>query len=249
MPSMPDAMVLCGGAGVRLRSVTGNLPKVMAGVAGRPFLELLLRQLHRHGFGRVILAVGYRREIIRAHFGEQTAGLALVYSVESSPLGTGGALRNAVGLLKADSVLVLNGDSYTGVDLSRFVVEHREANADMSLVVVPTDGRRDCGVVQVDAKGRVERFEEKKSPCGSEYTNAGIYMLTRTLLDDISPEHPVSLEQDLFPQWLERGRRIHAHVFLGKCVDIGTPERFREAQQSLANIEGGKGMTQGETCL
>jgi len=237
---MPDAMVLCGGAGARLRSVTANLPKVMASVGGRPFLELLLRQLQRHGFERVILAVGYQQEVIRAHFGEQTAGLALAYSVESSPLGTGGALRNAVGLLESDSVLVLNGDSYTDADLYRFVVDHRESNADVSLVVVPTDGRGDCGVVQVDRKGRVERFDEKKSPSGSQYANAGIYILSRNLLDDISPERPISLEQELFPQWLERRRHIHAHVFSGKCVDIGTPERYREAQQSLASVELGR---------
>jgi NDP-sugar pyrophosphorylase family protein len=209
----------------------------MATVAGRPFLALLLRQLQRHGFKRVILAVGYQKEVIRAHFGEQTAGLELAYSVESSALGTGGALRNAAGLLESDAVLVLNGDSYTDADLHKFVVDHRESNAHVSLVVVPADGRGDCGVVQVDRNGRVERFEEKKSPSGSQYANAGIYLLTRTLLDEISPEGPISLEQDLFPHWLERGRYIHAHVFSGRCIDIGTPERYREAQQSLANIE------------
>jgi NDP-sugar pyrophosphorylase family protein len=249
MPRIPDAVVLCGGAGLRLRSVTGNLPKVMASVAGRPFLELLLRQLQGHGFERVILAVGYRKEVIRAHFGEQTAGLNLAYSVESSPLGTGGALRNAAGLLESDSVLVLNGDSYTDVDLYGFVVDHGESNADLSLVVVPADGRDDGGAVQVDGKGRVEQFAEKKSQSGSRYANAGIYMLSRTLLYGIAPGHPISLEEELFPQWLERRSYIHAHVFWGRCVDIGTPERYREAQQSLANVELGQGRTQHDACL
>jgi mannose-1-phosphate guanylyltransferase len=209
----------------------------MASVAGRPFLELLLRQLQRHEFERVILAVGYQKDIIQNYFGEQSAGLRLTYAVESSPLGTGGAMRNAANLLKSDSVLVLNGDSYTSADLYGFVIDHRESNADVSLVVVPTDGRGDCGMVQVDRKGRVEGFEEKKSSSGSHYANAGIYMLSRNLLEDISPGRPISLEIELFPYWLEQGKHIHAHVFSGKCVDIGTPERFREAQQSLANIE------------
>ena len=114
---MPDAIVLCGGAGLRLRSVIGDAPKGMAAVAGRPFLELLLRQLRRHGFERVILAVGYQRDMIYSHFGESAFGLRLAYSVESSPLGTGGAVRNAADLVESESVLIMNGDSYTDADL------------------------------------------------------------------------------------------------------------------------------------
>ena len=123
MPSTPDAILLCGGAGLRLRSVIGDAPKGMASVAGRPFLELLLRQLRRHGFERAILAVGYRKDVIQSHFGERAFGLHLAYSVESSPLGTGGALRNAADLIESDSVLIMNGDSYTDADLSEFVAD------------------------------------------------------------------------------------------------------------------------------
>ena len=89
MPSTPDAILLCGGAGLRLRSVIGDAPKAMASVAGRPFLELLLRQLRRHGFERVILAVGYQKDVIHSHFGERAFGLHLAYSVESSPTRDG----------------------------------------------------------------------------------------------------------------------------------------------------------------
>jgi NDP-sugar pyrophosphorylase family protein len=213
----------------------------MANVAGRPFLELLLRQLRRHGFERVILAVGYQKEVIRSHFGEHALGLNLAYSAESSPLGTGGALRNATGLLESDSVLALNGDSYTDVELLSFIADHLESHADVSLVVVPTDRRADCGLVRVDSQGRVERFEEKKLRSGRQYVNAGIYMVSRTLLEGIPSGHPTSLEQELFPQWLEQGSYTRAHVFRGRCIDIGTPERYQEAQQSLANVELGSG--------
>ncbi len=109
MPDLPDAIVLCGGAGVRLRSVTEGAPKSMAGIAGRPFLELLLKQLRRHGFDRVILAVGYQRDMIRERFGQWAFGLEVAYSVESSPLGTGGALRNAAGLVTSEGALIMNG--------------------------------------------------------------------------------------------------------------------------------------------
>ena len=102
----------------------------MADVAGRPFLELLLRQLRRHGFERAILAVGYQKDMIYSHFGERAFGLDLAYSVESCPLGTGGALRNAADLIESENVLIMNGDSYTDADLGEFVVDHREAKAD-----------------------------------------------------------------------------------------------------------------------
>jgi D-glycero-alpha-D-manno-heptose 1-phosphate guanylyltransferase len=107
MPSVPDAIILCGGAGTRLRGVTGEAPKSLATIGDRPFLDLLLHQLRRHGFQRVILAVGYQRELIRSHLGDSAHGMTLEYSIESTPLGTGGALRNAVDLITSDSVLMI----------------------------------------------------------------------------------------------------------------------------------------------
>ena len=237
MPSLPDAVVLCGGAGLRLRSVTGDAPKSMASIAGRPFLELLLRQLHRHGFQRVIMAVGYQKDSIRSHFGAEACGLKVIYSEESSPLGTGGALRNAVDELESESVLVINGDSYTDVDLRQFVEQHRISGAEASLVVVPADDRRDCGYVFADARGKLTGFNEKESDRGAPYINAGIYLLSKTLLLEIPSGRQVSLERQLFPQWLEAGHSIRVFFSQGGCTDIGTPERFREAQDVLASAE------------
>jgi NDP-sugar pyrophosphorylase family protein len=209
----------------------------MATVAGRPFLELLLHQLHRHGFSRVLMAVGYQKDVIRSHFGPETLGLRLIYSEESSPLGTGGALRNAADLLETDIVLVMNGDSYTDVDLGRFVAEHRATKADVSLAVVPADGRVDCGFVFAKESGKLTGFAEKKEDAGARYINAGVYLLSKSLLLEIPRGLPVSLERELLPRWLEAGRSIRTFVTGGACVDIGTPERFREAQQVLAHAE------------
>jgi D-glycero-alpha-D-manno-heptose 1-phosphate guanylyltransferase len=137
-----DAIILCGGAGLRLRPVTGDTPKSLARVSGRPFLETLLRQLQRYGFQRVILAIGHAGADIQSHFGESFCGIDVVYSNESSPLGTGGALRNAAGCVRSSSCLVINGDSYTDVDLDKFVANHLEAEADASVVVVPVNDLR-----------------------------------------------------------------------------------------------------------
>jgi D-glycero-alpha-D-manno-heptose 1-phosphate guanylyltransferase len=236
MPSVPDALLLCGGAGLRLRSITGGAPKGMANVAGRPFLELLIRQLRRHGFERVILAVGYRKDVIRSHFGERAFGLRLAYSSESSPLGTGGALRNAVELVRSESILIMNGDSYTDVDLGELVADYQETQAHASVVVVPADGRGDCGSVLLDGEGKLVGFEEK-GPFRASYINAGIYAVSRQLLCEIPAGVEVSLEQELLPQWLRQGKYIKGFVCWGRCVDIGTPERYRSAQDLLANAE------------
>ena len=245
MPETPDAIVLCGGAGLRLRSVTANTPKSMAGIGGRPFLELLLQQLRRHGFERVILAVGYRSDVIREYFGERAFGLEVSYSLESLPLGTGGAARHAARLATSGHTLIMNGDSYTGADLREFVAGYLRSGADASILLVPTDGRGDCGTVEIDAAGRVTKFLEKQVVAGVGYLNAGVYMVSRQLLYEI-PEGQVSLERESFPQWLGQGRDIRAFTWQGKCVDIGTPERYRGAQDVLGNVEAGAPEQRGQ---
>ncbi len=245
MPSAPDVIVLCGGAGLRLRSVIGDAPKGMASIAGRPFLELLLRQLRRHGFDRAILAVGYQKDTIESHFGERACGLYLTYSAESSPLGTGGALRNALDLVESETVLVMNGDSHTDADIGKFVAAHRETKADASVIVVPADGRGDCGSVKVDVFGRLARFDEKQGSADARYVNAGIYILSRSMLSDIPSGVGVSLERELFPRWLAERRDIRVFVHPGECIDIGTPERYHVAQDILADVETGVSVAAG----
>ncbi len=237
MPSAPEAIILCGGAGTRLRSVTGETPKSLATIGDRPFLELLLHQLRRHDFQRAILAVGYQRDLIRSHLGDRACGVTLEYSVESTPLGTGGALRNAIDLIASDSVLIMNGDSYTDADLSAFANDFYGAQADMSVLVVAAEGRVDCGLVSADSSGRVFGFKEKQTATGNFYVNAGIYMATKPILNEAAPGIRMSLEEELFPRWLGEGKYIRAFSHPGSCVDIGTPERYQSAQEVLASVE------------
>lgn len=236
--AMPEAIILCGGAGLRLRGVTGAAPKSLASIADRPFLELLLRQLHRHGVRRIVLAVGYQAEAIQTRLGDRAMGLQLAYSSESSPLGTGGAIANAMPLVESESPLVMNGDSYTGVDLTRFAAEHHQSRADASMVVIPLVGRTDCGSVIVNQNGTILQFEEKQSQPTSPYANAGIYILNRKLFQDIPAGTQLSLERELLPRWVAEGKHLRAFVHEGPCIDIGTPERYQSAQQMLADVEG-----------
>jgi NDP-sugar pyrophosphorylase family protein len=234
-----DSIILCGGAGLRLRPVTGDVPKSMARVSGRPFLETLLRQLQRYGFSRAILGVGFAADAIQDHFGDRFYGVEVEYSTESSPLGTGGALRNAVKHVRSASFLAMNGDSYTDVDLREFAIAHGKSEADVSVVVVPVDERGDAGSIHLDDDRNVVQFAEKERSSGSRHLNAGIYMISREMLCGIPEGLPISLERELFPKWIQEGRRIKAFVHSGKCVDIGTPERFRAAQEILARVEAG----------
>jgi NDP-sugar pyrophosphorylase family protein len=236
MPEIPDVVILSGGFGLRLRGMIGEVPKPMARIAGRPFLELLLRQLKRHGFSRVVLSVGYMQEVIREHFGEKAFGLELVYSIETSPLGTGGALREAVHHIGTQTALVMNGDSYTDVDLSHLVREHARSEADVTVVVIP-ESRVDAGSVVLDPKGKVKAFAEKRPVPESRYLSAGIYMLSKSLIGGVPLGSKISLEEQLFPQWLADGKSVEGFVCQGKCLDIGTPERYMKAQHALEKVE------------
>ncbi len=246
MRSVPDVILLCGGAGLRLRSVIGDAPKGMAAIGNRPFLEILLKQLSRHGFERVVLGVGYQKDVIQAHFGTRIHGLELRYSPEETPLGTGGALRYAADLTESECVVAMNGDSYTDADLNEFLADYRAAQLDVSVLVVPADGRDDCGLVQVDSSGQLAGFAEKQITARSHYVNAGVYVLSRRLLYEIPQEREISLEKELFPQWLAEGRAIRAFAWPGRCIDIGTPERYWRAQDLLGEIESGVGVPQGQ---
>jgi NDP-sugar pyrophosphorylase family protein len=239
MPEIENAIILCGGAGVRLRAIIGGAPKSLANVSGRPFLELLLRQLERHEFQRVILATGYAAGAIQSCLGATFGRIELAYSNEPSPLGTGGALRYAASQVQSADCLVMNGDSYTDVDLAKFIASHRDANADVSIVLVPADERTDSGSVNIDNSGNVLQFMEKQGCSSGLLLNAGIYALSRRVLFGIQTGLQVSLERELFPMWIEQDLKVKAFLHAGKCVDIGTPDRYQGAQAVLADAELG----------
>lgn len=236
MPQIPDVVILSGGLGLRLRGVIGDVPKSMAPIGSRPFMELQFRQLRRQGFSRLILSVGYKREVIQQHFGSNALGLTIRYSAEESPLGTGGALREAAAHLTTDDALIMNGDSYTDVDLNRLIRAHAAHDADLTVVVVP-ETRSDAGSVALDPNGEVRAFAEKRVIPESRYLSAGIYVLKKELANTIPRTVKISLEEELFPHWLNTGKHIEGFVFEGQCLDIGTPERYERAQHLLEKVE------------
>lgn len=223
---MPEAIILAGGRGTRLRSITGESPKVLAQVAGRPFLEHVLDGLSRHGFGRVVLAVGYGRGQIRAHFNDRYAGIDLVYSEENEPLGTGGAVRQALGYAASDHVFVLNGDTWAAVDYSAMLHAHLAQGAQLSIAVASVLDLGRFGAVDI-TEGRVSSFRERGTS-GPGYINAGIYLMQQALFSSLNFPKSFSFERDVLECHLSRFRPL-AFKTEGEFIDIGVPADYARA--------------------
>src|SRR6516225_9536214 len=174
-----EAIILAGGLGTRLAERIQGIPKSMAPVGGRPFLEILLNQLEHCGCSRVVLSVGYLREIIQSHFGESYGRMQVTYAVEETPLGTGGAIRRALSIVSEDAALVLNGDTFLDADYAAMMWCHREFAAAMTMAVTrQLNIERYGGVIVKDS--RVAGFEEKVHR-GPGWINAGVYVLNRNI--------------------------------------------------------------------
>jgi D-glycero-alpha-D-manno-heptose 1-phosphate guanylyltransferase len=221
-----QAVVLAGGLGTRLRSVVSDVPKPLAPVAGRPFLHWLLDALDRQGVRQIVLAVGFMAEQVRAAVGERHGRIAVSYSVETEPLGTGGALREALRLLDGEA-LVLNGDTYVQVDFARLMAAHRRANALVTVATVDVDDASRYGTVQV-VDGRIAGFVAA-GRSGPGTINAGVYALSATALH-ATPAGPFSFERDLLQARLAELAPL-AFAAGPAFIDIGTPADYRRAQK------------------
>jgi len=231
------SVILIGGLGTRLRSAVSDRPKVLAEIQGRPFLAFLLDQLSATGIKRVVLCAGYKGEQVQAVFGHSYGPLDLFYSQETSPLGTGGALRLAIKLIESDPVLVMNGDSYCGANLKAFWMWHTERNAAGSILLTHTFQMKRFGRVQVDSDGLVLDFDEKGKRGGQGWINAGVYLLGQDFILSIPANRTVSLEREVFPQWV--GRKLYGYESAGRFWDIGTPEDYAEAEQFFSTLKKG----------
>lgn len=227
-----EAIVLAGGFGTRLREVVPDLPKPMAPVAGRPFLEILLTALAEKGFSRAVLSLGYMADKVISHFGDRFAGMELLYEVEKSPLGTGGAVRQALTSCRADHVYVFNGDTY--LDLEVASVEAHWQKHRVPIIVardVPDTARYGRLITENE---RVIGFSEKGT-VGPGLINAGCYVLPVTLLDHFAPGQTFSLETDFLAKAVG-SERIDMFVTNGHFIDIGVPEDYLRAQIELSGI-------------
>jgi D-glycero-alpha-D-manno-heptose 1-phosphate guanylyltransferase len=225
-----DFLILCGGLGTRLRSVTGDTPKVMAEVQGEPFLDFLIRYLIRQGARRVILCAGYKAESLAAHYKEKFREIEIELSIEPSPLGTGGAFKNAEKLVRQDTVFGLNGDCFTPVKYAEMLAFHESRSALITLAGVRVQGNKDFGTIVLNGRDEVTAFREKFETPDEQYISAGVYCFRRELFARM-PSAKFSIEYDLFPRLI--GDRFFGFRVDAPFIDIGTPERFEWAKQHL----------------
>jgi mannose-1-phosphate guanylyltransferase len=242
------AVILAGGLGTRLGSLVREVPKPMLDVNGRPFLEYLIAQLRSQGYRRVVICTGHLGDMVRAHFGSGDSWrIAIDYSQESQPLGTAGALKLAEPLLEGDRWLVMNGDSFFDVSLTRLVDAHLAAAAMATMALASESERARYGGVALASGTEVAAFVEKDAgehvsdagSGGALFINAGIYVIERPVLQLIAAGRQVSLERDVFPRLVGRG--LHGLPLDGAFTDIGVPEaylRLREAPEPLVRLLG-----------
>ena len=231
-----EAIILAGGLGTRLRAAVPDLPKPLAPIHGRPFLEHQMDYWIAQGVTRFILSVGYKRGLIEAHFGTTYRKCALAYAREDEPLGTGGGLLLALAEVQTESILVLNGDTFFEVALETLCEQHAAKQAQLTIALrrVPHNDR--YGEVVLNADQGIAAFSAKPSGCEG-IINGGVYMMQRETMLDLGWKagDKVALEQDLLPTLLDRKLKIVGVEYAGAFIDIGVPEDYQRAASLLPN--------------
>jgi NDP-sugar pyrophosphorylase family protein len=233
-----QTVILCGGFGTRLRGALSGLPKSLAPIAGRPFLDYLLNHLATAGIREILLCIGHRGESIEAEYASGTRlGVSIAYSSETSPLGTAGALKHAAPLIRSNPFFLLNGDSFLDLDFDRLLTQHRSTAAIATMTLTQIASPLRYGAVTLQVNGAVQTFAEKtgeiaKSSAAGTLINAGIYALNRDVLEHIPPAPPpVSFERDTLPSLIGRG--LFGFVSTGFFIDIGVPDDYQRAQVEI----------------
>lgn len=228
-----EAIILAGGLGTRLATRLDGIPKPMAPVAGRPFLEILLEQLQRAGCTRALLSVGHLRQVIQNHFGTGFHGMDVEYVIEEAPLGTGGAIRKALPLASEGSILVLNGDTFLHADYADLLRFHAAEGRPLTLAVSHQPDIARYGGVLMEGR-RLTGFAEK-GRSGPGWINAGVYALDKHLAWPLDLPPKFSFEKDFLTPELSRLAPA-AYPVDGFFLDIGVPEDLDRAQTELAEF-------------
>ena len=223
-----DVLILCGGLGTRFRQVRQDIPKCLAPIRGRPFIDLLLSNLVGQGFRKIILATGYLGDQIKVHVRKRDDA-TYRFTRERELLGTGGALKLAEEIISSNPFLVVNGDSFVDYELTRLLESHNQSGSDISILVSSSTEGEGFGNVQLDKDERVISFREKAAHPVSSFSNAGIYCLSPVVLELIDSGIPSSLEKECFPLWIDRFKVTGVRTE-SKIHDIGTVDRYAAAQ-------------------
>jgi D-glycero-alpha-D-manno-heptose 1-phosphate guanylyltransferase len=224
-----EAIVLAGGLGTRLKSVVQDVPKPMALVNGRPFLEYILNFLNKNGIEKVILSVGYKKEQIINHFKDKYLNLNIKYAIEDKPLGTGGAIINALTFIESDKFFIINGDTLFDINLEQMFSFFESLNdIDLLIALKKLENAKRYGKVIIDNNYRIIDFIEK-GELSKGLINGGIYLLKKRIFENISFPTVFSFEKDFLEKYYNQ-LNFYGLPFNNYFIDIGVPEDYKRAQ-------------------
>lgn len=227
-----DVIILAGGLGTRLASVVSDVPKPMAPVAGKPFLEQILQSLPLQSIDKIILAVGYKHDKIVEHYGTDYQGVPLVYSVEEEPLGTGGGIGLALQKSTENTILILNGDTFFDVNLEEMLAVHNEENALLTLALKQVKNPDRYGTVLLE-KHTIVRFQEKQEGLPTGSINGGVYLASRELIKVLPSVEKYSFETEILEAKVNT-TKLKGYISEGLFIDIGIPQDYERAQTIFA---------------
>jgi D-glycero-alpha-D-manno-heptose 1-phosphate guanylyltransferase len=228
---LKEAIILAGGMGTRLNSVLEGIPKPMALISGKPFLEYLLDYLELQNVTHVVLSVGYKHEIISKHFKHFYRTIAISYAIESKPIGTGGGIKKALNMIKSDNVFIINGDSFFKINFDALLDRHSCQNADLTIALKPMNNFKRYAIVDTTNKGKVIGFREKQFEVSGNI-NAGIYLIKTDLFERIKMPEKFSFEKDFMGEKISK-LDMYSMTFDKYFIDIGIPEDYQRAQKEL----------------
>lgn len=226
-----NAIIMAGGDGTRLKSVTGDLPKPMVRLAGKPVLEHILNLLKKNGIRRACMALRYRGDVIRDYFGDGSRfGLHLEYHEEQDALGTAGAVRACRDFYGDSDFLVISGDSACDFDLRALIEAHRRYESAVTIALAKRETPLRYGTVLTDRTGRIVSFIEKPAwgRVVSDLVNTGIYVISPGAMEYVPKGTAFDFAKDLFPALLNAGKPIYGIPMKGYWRDIGTPRSYHQ---------------------
>lgn len=234
--SLPDIIILAGGSGSRLREAVPDLPKPMALINNKPFLEYQLDYIHSFGFQRVIFSTGYKGHVIESFFGPRYKEIDIVYAAEPHAMGTGGAIKFAFSQVQTPHFMVMNGDTMFSIDLDNFFQKHVEQLSPVSVALRKVIDSSRYGTVKLNSKGVITDFAEKHPEGGEGLINGGIYLFASRFFKKLNLPEVFSAEKELFPELL-KNEQLHGQVFDAYFLDIGIPEDYTRAQHEFLRFK------------
>lgn len=228
-----DLIILAGGLGTRLRHLLDNVPKPMAPVNDQPFLAYIFNYLKNQDCKRVILSVGHLNESIKTYFGHEYLGIEIVYAIENTPLGTGGAIRLAMEQVQTNAAFIMNGDTFFNIDLLAMEGQHFFNKNELTIAIKEMHEFDRYGTVNI-SDDRIVSFEEKK-PLETGYINAGTYLLNKNEFLKINWPEKFSFEKDFLEKYTAAIKMIPFYSD-GYFIDIGVPEDYRKVQRDFKTL-------------